>query len=134
MEGGKARWVVVLEVGSGIDHWSLHRALQILGDVDALALHCPDRYAVQMEVTAGGQAEALFVALARCRSALAAARQRRPEFVRVEVLSREEFERDCRRAYGDAAMPQVQVEVAGRPLQLLPTVPTRRGRSQRRRA
>ena len=114
MDGGKTTWVVVLEAATGVDDRSLHQMLQVLADVQGVALHCPDRYAVQTEVAAGGQAEALFVALCRWRSALAAAGQPATEVVRAEVLSREEFESDCRRAYGDVALPPI--DDADRPL------------------
>ncbi len=117
MDGGAAAWVVVLEAAGEIDDRSLHRVLEALADVHPVALHSPDRYAVQMQIAAGGQAEALFVALARCRSALAAAGQPPTEFVRAEVLSGEEFERECRLAYGDAATPQG--EAVDRSLRLL---------------
>ncbi len=100
MYGGDARWVVVLEAATGIEHCSLDRLLHVLADLQPAALHCPDRYAVQMRVAAAGQAEALSVALSRRRSALGAAGQPVSEVVRAEVLCPEEFERDCRLGYG----------------------------------
>ncbi len=102
-DGGEARWVVVLEAATGIQSWCLDRMLEVLADIHAVALHCPDRYAIQVEIDAGGQAEALFVALARCRSALAAFGQPVGEFVRCEVVCREEFHRDCHVGKDDAA-------------------------------
>lgn len=94
-------WVVVLEAADRISESSLQRLLHILSDVEAVALHCPERYAVQVKVCAGGHAQALFVAAARWHSALAVVGQPRRYVVRAEVLSLEEFERECRRAYGD---------------------------------
>ncbi len=104
MYDADAQWIVVLEAAVGVDDSSLHRMLQILSSAEAVALHCADRYAIQMEITAGGQAQALFVALTRWRSAHRAVDQPLTEVVRAEVLSREEFERDCRLAYGDGAV------------------------------
>ncbi len=103
MDGGDTRWVVVLEAATGIDRRSLDRLLELLADVQPAALHCPDRYAVQMQIAARGQPEALFVALSRWRSALATVGQPVAEVVRAEVLSPQEFELDCRGAYRDAA-------------------------------
>ncbi len=103
IDESQTKWVVVIEAVTPIDGWSLYRVLQVLADVHPAGLHSRDRFAVQMEIDAGGQAEALFVALARCRSALAATGQPVAEFVRSEVLSLEEFECDCRLACGDAS-------------------------------
>ena len=101
-----AKWVVVLEAATRIDDGSLRRLLEVLADVQASALHCSARYAVQMHITAGTQAEALFVASARWRSALGAAGLPPTEVVRAEVLSREEFENDCRLAYGESPLSE----------------------------
>jgi hypothetical protein len=103
MDDGDASWIVVLEVPTDLPGWALERVVQLLADVHALALHGPDRYAVQMSISAGGQPEALFVALARLQGAVAAVSEPRPRVVRAEVMSREEFERDCRVAYGHSA-------------------------------
>jgi hypothetical protein len=100
-------WIVVLEAEADIDHRSVDRLLQVLADLHPVALHCPGRYGVQLQITAAELAEALYVALSRLRSALGAVGQPATAVVRAEVLCREEFESDCRRAYGDAAMPRV---------------------------
>ncbi len=100
--GGEARWVVVLEAATGIESCDLQRMLAVLADIQGVALHCKDRYAIQVEVEASGQAEALFVAQARCHSALAASGQPVREFVRSEVLGRDEFQRDCHLTCADA--------------------------------
>ena len=118
LDTGEAKWVVVLEAATRIDDSSLHRLLEVLADVHAVALHCSDRYAVQMQIAAGGQAEALFVALGRWRSALAAVGQPLTEVVRAEVLCPEEFERDCRLAYS-GALPSDADEASDRRLRLL---------------
>ncbi len=104
MDYGDSCWIVVLEVPTDLPGWALERVVQLLSEVHGLALHCPERYAVQMRISAGGQAEALFVALARLQRAVAAVNQPRPRVVRAEVICSEEFERDCRVAYGDRAL------------------------------
>jgi hypothetical protein len=119
IEGTEPAWVVVLEAATALDSRCLHRLLEALSDVHAGAVHCPDRYALQMEIDAGGQAEALIVAFARCRSALADLGQPVGEFVRCEVLSREEFQRDCRLAAGGPANPAAALATTLRLLQLL---------------
>ena len=100
MHDGETKWVVVLEAAVTVDDSFIHRLLQILSDAKAVALHCPERYAIQMEMSAVGQADALLGALTRWQSAHRAIDQAQSEVVRAEVLSWEEFERECLRAYG----------------------------------
>ncbi len=114
--GGEPGWVVVLEAATAIGGSSLHRMLELLSDVGGVALHCPDRYAIQMEIDAGGQPEALFVAFSQWSLAHARVGDPPPPVVRSEVLSREEFERDCRRASDGTG---AQVAAPDRSLRLL---------------
>ncbi len=104
MDSNDTKWVVVLEAAGRIDHWSLHQMLEVLSDSQAVALHSPDRYAIQMEIAARACADALMVASERWRSAHRAVRQPLSEVVRAEVLSQQEFERECQWASGDAAL------------------------------
>jgi hypothetical protein len=113
--GGEPGWVVVLEAATTTEGSSLYRMLELLSDVHGIALHCPNRYAIQMEIDAGGQPEALFVAFSHWQLAHARVGDPPPPVVRSEVLCREEFERDCGRASDGLA----QVEAADRSLRLL---------------
>jgi hypothetical protein len=104
MDSDDTKWVVVLEAACGIDDWSLHQMLEVLSDSQAVALHSPDRYAIKLEIAARAYADALFVASERWRSAHGAVRQPLSEVVRAEVVSQQEFERECQMASGDAAL------------------------------
>lgn len=117
--GTDARWVVVLETPSRISDSALHRLVQLLAKLDAVALHCAERYAIQMEVSAGGCAEALFVASARLQSALAALHEQPAEIVRADVLSGAEFESECRRLYGDREPAATDATTSNRHLRML---------------
>ncbi len=106
-------WVVLLEVdGSAGDEMDVTVARSILdaiADDHPAALHSPNRVALQAGVHATTPTEALEVATARWA---AAARQwdvRGWDVVRAEVLTPEEFERDCEE-------PDVPVEPTGVPL------------------
>lgn len=98
-----AEWVVVLESSTeprgGTDLRSIQRLLEELSDLQPLALHGIDRYAVQVRVRALGHAEALRIAVGRWRAGVQRLGAGSPSLVRAEVLTLEEFELDCRTAY-----------------------------------
>ena len=90
-------WIVVLEAGSPgpsvVDPNAFERLLQAVGD--GAGLYNPDRYAVQLLVVAGDPGEAMASALCRWREAIAFVGLPLWEVERAEVLTAEEFERDC---------------------------------------
>lgn len=104
----KRQWVVVVEAeaveGEGaVDLGRLRRLLESLPDLDPIALHSAERVAVQLHIGALGEVEALALALADLRAALPSAGLSEFQVIRAEVMTREEFERECRVAYaGDA--------------------------------
>ena len=98
-------WVVVLEAtgprrGHAHDDLGLEALLKALARFDAVGMHSHERYAVQVRLAATSGAEALTAALAEWRLAVNELGGPRPELIRAEVLTLEEFERDCRVAYG----------------------------------
>lgn len=116
------RWVVVLEaVGDGcpaIDHELLDRLMEPVRDCNPRALHAAGRYAVQLLLRASSALEAHSAAIGRWCEALATVRAPAWSIVRVEVMTLEEFERDCRAAgthqavRDDTALPPAAAPVA----------------------
>jgi hypothetical protein len=99
------QWVVVVEAeaanGDGsVEVGRLRRLLEVLPDLDPIALHSADRVAVQLHVDAPGEVEALAQALAELRAALPSVGLSEFQVIRAEVMTREELERECRVAYG----------------------------------
>ncbi len=100
---GSERWVVVLEAqpsngSEDVDISQVQRLLEHMRGIDPVALHSAERVAVQVQVVASGQVEALGVASADLRAGLFKVGLSDMRVIRAEVLTREEFERDCRPA------------------------------------
>ncbi len=98
---GRAGWVVVLEAqpksGAGaVEVSQLRRLLEHMPGVEPVALHSAERVAVQVHIDAPCEVEALRLALADLRAGLARVGLWDLRVIRVEVLTREEFEKDCR--------------------------------------
>ena len=116
------RWVVVLEAvadGSGaIDDDLLDRLLAHVRDCNPRALHAADRYAVQLVVRASSSVGAHSAGIGRWCEAVLAIGAPAWSIVRVEAMTLDEFERDCR-AGGpheaithDTALPRSTAPVA----------------------
>lgn len=96
--GRHREWVVLLEataIGDAtlLDVGTVRAVLELMGDRAGVALHSPERVAVQVRLRAHDPAMALSTAMSRWQVAAA----RLPpgwEVVRAEVLTAEEFERD----------------------------------------
>ena len=93
-------WIVLLEAAANpnaslLDIGTVRTLLRAMGDENGIGLHAPDRVAVQVRVQATDVASALSVALARWRLAAGKAAPTGWDLVRAEVLTPEEFERDC---------------------------------------
>lgn len=97
---GLRRWVVLLEAmataeGRPFDKETGRALLSAIGSEDMAGLHCPDRVALQVSVSAVDMAEALSGVLSRWRTAAARLALQGWDVVRAEVLTPEEFRRDC---------------------------------------
>jgi GGDEF domain-containing protein len=92
-------WVVVLEAigsdGTVLGDHVMDRLLDQVRDCNPSALHATGRYALQLLLTAESGLEAHAVAVDRWLRALAAIGAPAWRAVRVEVLTLEEFEREC---------------------------------------
>lgn len=93
------RWIVLLEAirkadGSPVTTNTAYGLSKAMGG-DAVGLHSPDRVAVQVPVWAVDVAVALVTVVSRWRSAEARLALQGWDVVRAEVLTLEEFERDC---------------------------------------
>ena len=93
-------WVVVLEMAKpahldAIDLDSIKQALIEVADAQPAVLVAADRYAMQLNVVADGPAEALLVALARCRDVTGRLCIPPWDLVRADVQTRAEFEHEC---------------------------------------
>ncbi len=98
----RASWVVLLEAApkigaSLVDIATARAVLRAMGDEDGVGLYAPDRVAVQVRVHGRDVAVALSVALVRWRIAAGMAALTGWVLVRAEVLTPDEFERDCER-------------------------------------
>lgn len=105
-------WIVLLEADAGpggvVDDEVVKRLLAGLGE-QALGLHCRDRCAVQLEVTAADQVAALQTALSRWHDVVSQSALWGWNLVRTEVLTREELARELDAQEG----PSVAVAEAG---------------------
>ena len=81
-----------------VDLGQVRRLLEKLPNLAPIALHCAERIAVQVHLDAGGEVEALSLALENVRTALAQVNLGHLRVIRAEVLTWEEFERDCQMA------------------------------------
>ncbi|HWC12373.1 MAG TPA: diguanylate cyclase [Acidimicrobiales bacterium] len=110
-----AVWIVLLEadVGPGavIEDDVVRRLLAGMGE-HSLGLHCQDRCAVQLEIAAANQADALRTALSRWHEVVSRSELRGWDLVRTEVLTREELAREIR-AQDEAADPAPDTEDDG---------------------
>ena len=114
----RAGWVVVLEAqpdsGEGpIGVSQLRRLLEHLPGVEPIALHGAERVALQVHVDAPDEVEALRLALAGLRGGLLRVELCDLKVVRAEVLTWEEFEKDCRMADGESAAWRAQEATDG---------------------
>lgn len=99
---GSDSWIILVEAApngdaSFVDIGTVRAILRALADRGGIALHAPDRIAVQVPVEAADAALALSDALARWRVAAAASLPAGWKVVRAEVLTADEFKRDCER-------------------------------------
>ena len=97
---GSGSWIILLEAApdgdaSLVDIGTVGAILRAMGDEGSVALHAPDRVAVQVPVQAADVALALCEALARWRARAAESLPAGWHVVRAEVLTPEEFRRDC---------------------------------------
>ena len=97
---GRDSWIILLEAApdgdaSLVDIGTVRLILSAMGDEAGVALHAPDRVAVQVRVQAADVALALSQALRRWRVAAAKSAPAGWHVVRAEVLTPEEFTRDC---------------------------------------
>jgi hypothetical protein len=104
-----ARWVVVIEAerpvaGGAIEPWRLRRVLEDMPGVRPVGLHAAQRIAVQVHIDAIDELAALAEARAGFVAALPPAGLSELRVVRAEVMTGEEFERDCRLAYEDSGV------------------------------
>ena len=116
---GTAQWVVVLEAQptGEVEISRLRRLLEHLPGTEPVALHSAERVAVQVQVAASSQVEALSMASADLRVGLSMVGLSDLRVIRAEVLTQEEFERDCQRADGEGfAASKMQECVHGRKL------------------
>ena len=98
---GRAGWVVIVEArpksGAGaVEVSQLRRLLEHMPGVEPVALHSAERVAVQVHIDAPCEVEALRLALADLRAGLPRVGLWDLRVIRAEVLTREEFEQDCR--------------------------------------
>ena len=99
-------WVVVFEAVASdgvapVDVGALRCVLQALADSRPVALHRDERCAIQLNVTSGTSAEAVSLALSRWADATRQLGAPELEVVRIEAMTRQEFETDCQRSYGE---------------------------------
>ncbi len=93
-------WIILVEAAPNeraavADGGTMRAILRDMGCDDGVALHAPDRIAVQVQVEAADVALALCDALARWRTAAAESVPQGWHVVRAEVLTLEEFRREC---------------------------------------
>ena len=81
-----------------LDIETVRGLLRAIGDENGVGLHAPDRVAVQVRVQGTDVGFALSVVLARWRLAAGRGALTGWDLVRAEVLTPDEFERDCQRA------------------------------------
>ena len=97
---GLREWVVLLEAAADgdatfIDIGTLWAILKRMGDATGIGLHCPDRIAVQVRVRGIDPAMTLVTAMSRWHASAVSLLPRGWDLVRAEVLTLDEFKRDC---------------------------------------
>lgn len=92
-------WVVLLEALPGenamppfMDAEAARSLLVAMGDVEGVALQCPDRVALQVRLAAPDPSRAMSTVLTRWREVTKTAGRVGWEIVRVEVMTKAEFE------------------------------------------
>ena len=95
-------WIVVFEAVSQdgaapVDVPALRSILEALAGSRPVALHHDERYAIQLVVTGATSADAVRVALNRWAEATRQLGVPESEVVRIEAMTPQEFETDCRR-------------------------------------
>ncbi|MGH9279054.1 MAG: PAS domain S-box protein [Acidimicrobiales bacterium] len=114
----RRRWMILVEaaksaVARAIDENEVERLLRAVDPrPGAAALHCADRYALQVEAEGSTADDALRSALSRWAAAVCRLRLPAWELVRAEVLTPEEFERDLQQIDGQG--PAVTASPANR--------------------
>lgn len=114
------RWVVVLEAARDATHDPIEAGdLEGLHDAvnpgrSGLALHCPDRYALQVTATGPGPIEALSEVLGRWANAIGHLGLPAWELVRIEAFTPEELDRELETAHGEEIASR-RPEPDGRP-------------------
>ena len=97
-------WVVVLEATVATPNGviDLVRLRQLLAELEAfqpLGLHSDERFAVQVRLESPSEVTALGAAVSGWREALQTVGVAEHPLCRAEILSADEFDRDCRIAY-----------------------------------
>jgi diguanylate cyclase (GGDEF)-like protein/PAS domain S-box-containing protein len=104
-------WVVLIEAAGDpangpIDLHAVERLRDAMGSgTEAGALHCADRYALQVTTTSPGPVEALYSVLSRCSNAVRRLKLPVWNVVRTEVLTPEELARDFQH-HGHDSVPE----------------------------
>jgi hypothetical protein len=98
--GATKEWIVLLESApadqaSLVDIGTLLAMLEAMGDEAGLGLHCADRLGVQFRERAVDSAMALSAILERWQAAAVRLLPPGWDVVRAEVLTPDEFARDC---------------------------------------
>ena len=99
-------WIVLLEAaadtsGSPIGPGTLRELMANMAFGEIVGLHNPRRYAIQLRIAGASPAEALFTATARWEEAVRRLGLEWWTLQRTEVLTPEEFQRDCELDDGD---------------------------------
>lgn len=97
---GLPEWVVLLEAAADdratlVDIGTVRAVLRLMGDDTGVGLHCPERIALQVRVRGTDAATALSTAMSRWQAAAVALVPPGWGVVRAEVLTPDEFTRDC---------------------------------------
>jgi diguanylate cyclase (GGDEF)-like protein len=98
-------WVVLIEAerdaaGGAIDRMDIEELLEVLCP-DGSALHCPNRYALQMKLTGTYPADVLVDVLARWGDAVRQLGLPVWDIVRAEVFTPEDLDRELQKAHGE---------------------------------
>ena len=100
----RQEWVAFVEgvcVPAAFDYSALRRLLHAVRDCSPVALHTPDCCGLQLRVSADGPSDALNLALRRWHAAVGGLGDLNWNVVRAEVVTGEQFERECEAAYRD---------------------------------
>jgi hypothetical protein len=92
------QWVVILEAAAVasavlIDSSATETMLRALGDGSTVALHSPDRIALQLNIVESDVEKAFYAAIQRWRRATQPVLPRGWSLVRCEIVTREELDR-----------------------------------------